>query len=507
MLIARHYLGVLRASTTTAPQGSHLVPPPRPPRVTGSARAAPPDAGHLRTVAPAAGVAGRVVAIWLLVDPRTPDLAAQVYRVGLFHQLGFAVWDEHWYAGHDLPGYSLLFPPLARCSACASLGALSRARLDRAVRALARPMYGTAARWGTAWFALAALGDVWLGRLAFALGVSFALGGGARVSARARLGGGCWPLLCAAASPVAGALLGARRGHVALPALAARSARARRAGRRGRVVPLALLFPEGGYEPYPVLSFAATAVVVVLFLLALPAERGCCGSGAAVSAGVPALPARCTRRWAATSSATGCCSAGPLLLCVLLGAGRANGAAAACSRRDRRARRSDAVVAVGARPVRGRGLGAVGPRARDARGGGQRSHERRLLPPGGALPGQSSARGPVRVEVPLTRSHWEAALLAPQGRAGARLGEAARQPLRRGAADGGLTARGLRAWLHQQAVAYVALPGRPARPVERPGGAPDPRGAAVPARGVHERPLACLPGARRRRRSPRVRGG
>src|SRR5438270_12616525 len=42
---------------------------------------------------------------WLIAAPRTPDLAAQVYRVELFRQLGPALWDEHWYAGHDLPGY------------------------------------------------------------------------------------------------------------------------------------------------------------------------------------------------------------------------------------------------------------------------------------------------------------------------------------------------------------------------------------------------------------------
>jgi hypothetical protein len=66
--------------------------------------------------------------------------------------------------------------------------------------------------------------------------------------------------------------------------------------------------------------------------------------------------------------------------------------------------------------------------------------------------------GPVRVEVPLTRSHWEAALLAPS------------VSLARGwdkqmetRYDGVLLAKGLTAaayerWLHEQAVTYVALP-------------------------------------------------
>ena len=72
----------------------------------------------------ATGTAAALVALWLLVDPRTPDLAAQVYRVGLFEHGGFAVWDEHWYAGHALPGYSLLFPPLASLLGLRVLAAL-----------------------------------------------------------------------------------------------------------------------------------------------------------------------------------------------------------------------------------------------------------------------------------------------------------------------------------------------------------------------------------------------
>ena len=39
------------------------------------------------------------------------------------------------------------------------------------------------------------------------------------------------------------------------------------------VAALALLFPEGGFEPYPIRSFAATALVVGAFLVALPARE------------------------------------------------------------------------------------------------------------------------------------------------------------------------------------------------------------------------------------------
>jgi hypothetical protein len=65
-----------------------------------------------------------LIGVWLAVDPRTPDLAAQVYRVGLFDRVGFAVWDTHWYAGHGVLGYSLIYPPLASLLGMRVLGAL-----------------------------------------------------------------------------------------------------------------------------------------------------------------------------------------------------------------------------------------------------------------------------------------------------------------------------------------------------------------------------------------------
>ena len=95
-----------------------------------------PDPGRSshRTCAPRAGV-GRalglaamtaaLLAVWLVVDPRTPDLAAQVYRRGpvpraRLHGLGRALVRRS-----HLPGYSLLFPPLASLLGMRLLGVLS----------------------------------------------------------------------------------------------------------------------------------------------------------------------------------------------------------------------------------------------------------------------------------------------------------------------------------------------------------------------------------------------
>ena len=116
-----------------------------------------------------------LTAIWLIVDPRTPDMAAASYRVSLFASHGFSVLDANWYGGHDLPGYSLLFPPLGALLGLKAVAALSVIASSVLFARLARSLYGSAAAWGTALFVLAAIGDVWLGRIAFAFGVPFAL--------------------------------------------------------------------------------------------------------------------------------------------------------------------------------------------------------------------------------------------------------------------------------------------------------------------------------------------
>ncbi|HXW59657.1 MAG TPA: hypothetical protein VEJ23_09305, partial [Solirubrobacteraceae bacterium] len=120
-------------------------------------------------------VACALLAAWLVAAPRTPDMAAQAYRVALFGQLGFAVFDAHWYAGHELLGYSLLFPALGSLLGLRTLGCLAVLASVALFERLAAGAYGAAARWGTACFALAAVGDVWSGRLTFALGVSLGM--------------------------------------------------------------------------------------------------------------------------------------------------------------------------------------------------------------------------------------------------------------------------------------------------------------------------------------------
>jgi hypothetical protein len=393
-----------------------------------------------------------LLAVWLIADPRTPDLAAQVYRVGLFQQFGFRVWDNNWYAGHQLPGYSLLFPPLASLLGMRLLGAVSVLASSVLFERVLRSVYGEAARWGAVCFALAALGDVWIGRLTFALGVSFAIAAGLALIRGRWLWAGGLALACAAASPVAGVLLCLAGLSVTLEQRSPRALLTLTVPVAIVILPLTLLFPEGGYEPYPILSFAATMLVALSFLWALPPSARLLRTGVLVY--VPACIACLlvhspigsnVERYAVLLAA-------PLLVCAVLSApgGRAApwrgvGPVAALALLV-------AAVWVVWGPVR-ETLAVAGSEATSA---AYYAPVKRFL--------SEHAEGPVRIEVPLTRSHWEAALLAPTV-ALARGWEKQLETRYDGVLlAAGLTAASYQHWLHEQAVAYVALPNVPLDP-------------------------------------------
>jgi hypothetical protein len=413
--------------------------------------------------------AAALLLLWLVIAPRTPDLAAAAYRLNLFKHLDFAVYDEHWYGGHELPGYSVLFPPLAWLLGLRAVGALSVLASTLCFERIAVAVYGRSARWASVPFALAAVGDVWIGRLAFALGLSFALvavlalaGGGepsgTDVARADRAAGGAGSVatawrpaaaallaaMSAAASPVAGALL-------ALAALSEslwrRSPRTLLVlGLPSLVVVLALggLFPEGGSEPYPTISFLATVAVVAAFVVALPREQG----RLRLAAGVYLLACLfflfVSTPMGSNVERYGVLLAGPLLICAV------------ASSRSRRPldsslalpRLAFALWAVwaGWGPVRETLAVAGSP----ATNGAYYAPVERFL--------DAHARGPVRIEVPLTRTHWETAELAPRVSLARGWEKQLDERYNGVLLSPDLNAASYERWLHQQAVSYVALP-------------------------------------------------
>jgi hypothetical protein len=439
-----------------------------------------------------------LLAAWLIVDPRTPDLAAAVYRLGLFRQLGFAVWDEHWYAGHHLPGYSLLFAPLASLLGLRLTCVLAVLASVVCFERLARRAYGSAARWGAAAFAVAAVADVWIGRVAFALGTALALaamlaftGGRATATpaARGREAQGratrAWTVLaavlaaaCAAASPVAGALLALAAVTYSLWKRSPRAALVLAAPALAVVAAAALLFSEGGTEPFPIVSFAATVMVVIAFLWALPRDQPLLRLGGCVYLLACVLSLLVHSPMGSNIERYAVLLAGPLLLCALLSertAGRGEGPRAA-ARPSRRAEGPGAATRPSPVPaaVRRSPLPAAaalcliaawvawGP-VRETRAvvGNESTRASYYAPVERFIAAQARADGPVRVEVPLTRSHWETALLAPSVSLARgwekQLDERYDAPL----LARGLTAASYERWLRAQAVSYVALPDTP----------------------------------------------
>ncbi len=392
-----------------------------------------------------------LIAVWLAVDPRTPDLAAQVYRVSLFREAGLAVWDEHWYAGHDLLSYSLIYPPLAALAGVRLLGAMCVLASSVLFERLARLAYGSAARWGATTFAVAALGDVWIGRLTFALGVSLALAAGLALARERWWRAGVLAALCAAASPVAGALLGLAALSVALARRSPRTLLVAAGPAAIVVLATAALFPEGGWEPYPILSFAATMLVVGAFLCALPRQARLLRIGACVYAlacvacvAVHSPVGSNVERYAVLLAA-------PLLLCARLGASGADARLTPVS--------ALALCAIAVWVVWGPARETLAVAGSDATSASYYAPVERFVASVESPPGS-----PVRLEVPLTRSHWEAALLAPSVSL-ARGWDKQMETRYEGALlEHGLTVAAYARWLRQQAVSYVALPDAPLDP-------------------------------------------
>lgn len=380
-----------------------------------------------------------LVLLWLIVDPRTPDLAAQVYRVSTFSHVGAILFDERWYAGHPMPSYSLLFPLIAANLGIRLTAAISVVASCALFERIAAKVYGPGGSWGSVLFAIAATGDIWSGRLTFAAGVTLALAAAlAAIEDRALLAGAL-ALLCAALSPIAALLLvlavltdALTRASVALLAAVSLPVLALLGG-------IVLLFGEGGFEPFPFWSFVATAAVTMAFCWALPGPQRTLRLGAVVYLALCVTCVLVHTPMGSNIERYGVLLAAPLLACTL-GAD------------PRRATPARLIALMGLLvwvfwgPVRETAAIAHNPSTRASY---YIPVERFLTAHGGEL---------TRIEVPLTRSHWEAALLAPHVSLAGGWEKQLQERYDSVLLSKTLSADAYDRWLHQQAVSYVALP-------------------------------------------------
>jgi hypothetical protein len=223
-----------------------------------------------------------LLALWLVWFPPSPDLAGQVYRLHLFAVSGFSLWDNNWYGGHYLLGYSLLFPPLGALLGLRLLGVGAVVASTLIFAQLARMRFGS--RWAaaTVLFAVSAAGDLYIGRITFALGVSFGLGA---VLAAVRERRWLTPLLslaCAAASPLAGLFLALAAAADLLTYRAISRAAALAGPALALTATLALLFPEGGEETFALSSLLAAGGLSALVMMLLPSRERLLRNGLAL---------------------------------------------------------------------------------------------------------------------------------------------------------------------------------------------------------------------------------
>jgi hypothetical protein len=411
---------------------------------------------------PAWVIAAVLAAAYLLLDPPSADLAAQEYRTGLFRHHGFALWDNAWYAGHHLPGYSLVFPPVAAVLGPKLTGALAAVASAWCFERLARDRLAEGARAAALWFAAATPVSLITGRLTFALGVAVGLAAllaASRARARGRAGvaaAGALAVLTGLTSPVAGAFLalaaiawwipgGNGAGGAARRSRPTAAAAALTAGALIPVAALSVAFPEGGSFPFASSSFWPALAATLVVLAVLPREPRAVRAGTALYALALVASFALDTPMGGNAARLGALLAGPLAAGVLW------------------PRRPRALLALALPLIYWQWVAPVDDWHRAA---GDRSTDlvfhHGLI---GFLERDARDNGPLRVEIPFTDNHWESRFVAPHAglaRGWERQLDRARNGLFYDGAP--LTATRYERWLRDNAVRFVALPHAPLDP-------------------------------------------
>jgi hypothetical protein len=383
-------------------------------------------------------IAGAFALAYVLISPPSLDLAAHMFRAHLFGQEPFGFWNNYWYSGHHIIGYSLLFPAAAWLLTPQLAAALAATGTAALFEALATRRFGPEAWLGACLFGAATATDLFTGRLAFAFGALpaiatvLALGQG-----RASVACAC-ALLASLSSPVAGlfaALAGAAYvfGGRRLSGLAIIVA---------ALVPIgliALAFPEGGTEPFAFSAFWPIPLLAAAAVVAAPADTSVLRAGVFLYALLTIISYAIATPLGSNAARLGTLVAAPLAALFLW---------------PRRARWLMLVALPllyleWQAPVRDLVIASGDPSE-------SAGYYRPLL---NFLERQGGP--PFRVEIPFTRFHWEAYAVAshfPIARGWERQLDIKYNPL---FYSGRLTAPSYERWLHANAVRFVATADAP----------------------------------------------
>jgi hypothetical protein len=207
---------------------------------------------------------------YLIVQPPSGDLAAATYRGEVFSHAGLTLWDNGWYGGHYLPGYSVFAPALGALVGERLLLGLCTIAAAGLFGVIVQHFFGIAgARVAAVSFALGASVTMLSGRVAFSLGLAVGLLAVVALQRGRPSGAVALAVLTSLASPVAGSFL-ALAGLAYALAGSTRRGLAVAAAALAPIVLFALVFPEGGYEPFAPSVFWPGVAGVALIALLLP---------------------------------------------------------------------------------------------------------------------------------------------------------------------------------------------------------------------------------------------
>jgi hypothetical protein len=419
---------------------------------------------------------------------RGTDWAAQVYRSGQASHWALAIWDPGWYGGTYPLNYSLVYPPVAGYLGLWLVAALSAAGAAFCFDRLACRHFGGRPA-GSWYFALSTVIEVAIGQLPTLAGEALALGsvlclvrysdgrvgnradggigrpgGGAKGPARGFLPAGlALGPLAGLSSPVVGAFLSMALVAWALADLG--RVPARQLGTELVAVAfvfaftaaLPLVFPGPGYFPFGfgdlVVTLAICGLLACPLVVSSRPVRLAAALYAVVSIAVFVLRTPVGDNDTRLAAYVGV----PLAVCYLPEAARR----LALGPGGRLGRWAAAVLpaAMAASLVTWHWSPALG--ALDAAANGPSSNTAYYKPLIDEL-ALLSRHGPVRVEIPPTAHHWEAAYVAPKfalARGWERQLDIAYDPLFYQA--GPLTPAEYRTWLLANGVSFVALANAP----------------------------------------------
>ena len=423
--------------------------------------------GALQERVPTWAIATALTAVlglaYVIVAPPSTDLAAAAYRSDLFSRVGFTLWDNSWYGGHHLPAYSVLAPALGAWLGPQLVAALSAVAASALFALLIDGRFPPrVTRIAALWFALGVSVELLSNRIPFDLGL--ALGLAALLAARVPRGRYALrglalvlAVLCALASPVAGAFLALAFLAWALAGPARSWPIVLTLTALAPIALLALAFPEGGSQPFVASAFyPALGAVLVIAALSLRVGREQADGPleerprvlligtllyAAALLGAFLIPTAV----GGNADRLGALFAGPLAACVLM------------PRRPRLLLLLAPLLLYWQvkAPITDNASAASDP-AVHASYYKPLLAELRMLGVGYGSP----PTRPARVEIVPTRNHWEARWVAPHvmlARGWERQLDQDRNALFYDESRTPLTPMRYRAWLSEEAISYVAL--------------------------------------------------